>query len=391
MSNLQPLLAHLHANHLLRRRHVIEKNADAYADINGKSCINFCSNDYLNLTTHPAVTRAFIQGAAKHGLGSGSSAAVSGYTQSHYLLEEKFAEFLNREKALLFNSGYHANLGVITTFADRNSLVVADKFCHASLIDGILLSRAKHSRYRHNDIQHAEKLLHSPHKNKLLITESVFSMQGNIAPIKQLSTLALQHNAMFLVDDAHGIGVLGEQGRGISEHYHLSQQEIPCLITPLGKAIGSVGAIVSGSNDIIEALLQLARTYRYSTSLPPAICYATLAALKIICDESWRRKKLQALIRSFNAAATQRELVLTSQDETPIKSILIGSNQATVEIQKKLLGKGFLVSCIRPPTVPKNSARIRISLNCAHSEQQILQLLDCLKECHRQVQRKYAP
>jgi 8-amino-7-oxononanoate synthase len=387
-SRIQHLLINFDANHLLRERHVVDSQTHTRAVIKGKSLINFCSNDYLHISTHPDVKKAFIQGALEHGLGSGSSAMVSGYSKSHHLLEEQFAEFLNREKALLFNSGYHANLGVLSTFADRNSVVIADKFCHASLIDGIVLSRAKYFRYRHNDVHQAERLLGQVHKNKLLISESVFSMQGDIAPIKQLSAFALQHNAMFLVDDAHGIGVLGDQGKGICEYYHLSQHEIPCLITPLGKSLGSFGAIVSGRTEIIDALLQLARTYRYSTALPPAICYATLAALKIIRNESWRRKKLQALIRFFIKEAVQREFILTSLDETPIKSILVGSNQITVEIQKNLIRKGFLVSCIRPPTVPKNGARIRISLNCMHNEQQIIQLLDRLKDCYTQIPKK---
>src|SRR5579883_438772 len=355
--------------HLLRSRYIH----------NGREHINFCSNDYLNLATHPAIKNALIKGAQEFGLGSTSSPVVSGYSRAHRLLEETFAKFLNRESALLFNSGYHANLGVLTTFASRNSVIIADKLCHASLIDGIVLSRANYYRYHHNNLAHAESLLNKiMGQEKLLVTESVFSMQGSISNIKKLADIANRYQAMLIVDDAHGVGVLGEQGGGICDYYQLSQHAVPCLITPLGKALGSMGAIVSGANDVIEELLQSARTYHYSTALPPVICFATVTAIKIIQEESWRRKKLQHLITFFNHEAKIRSLPLVSHDATPIKSILVGENKTTLELQHYLMQFGYFVSCIRPPTVPINTARLRISLNCAHEEKQIIHLLDLI-------------
>lgn len=363
-------------NNLLRKRFLIENRNGANITLQGKPVVNFCSNDYLNIADHPKIKDAFIRGIHDYGSGSGASSLVSGYFKPHYLLEEAFSEFLNREKSILFNSGYHANLGVLPVFAKRNSVVIADKLCHASLIDGIVLSRAKHARYHHNDMAHAEKLLKQYSNNTLLVTESIFSMQGNIANIRKLADLATSFQSMLIVDDAHGIGVLGENGRGICEHFNLSQQDVPCLITPLGKSFASFGAIVSGSKAVIETLLQFARTYCYTTAMPPAISCATLETLNIINNETWRREKLKYLSDLFTKLAHERNLSLASFDQTPIKSILVGSNKIALEIQDALLKKGFFVSCIRPPTVPINTARIRISLNCNHSEENIIRLLD---------------
>ncbi|MBX3708299.1 MAG: 8-amino-7-oxononanoate synthase [Gammaproteobacteria bacterium] len=374
--------------HQYRTRYLIKKQRDCKISIAGKSLINFCSNDYLNLSTHPDIKNALIHSATKHGLGSTASALVSGYSQSHRLLEEQFAKFLRRDKALLFNSGYHANLGVITTFANRNSAIIADKHCHASLHDGALLSRAKFYRYHHSDLEHAELLLKSHKHHKLLVTESIFSMHGNISNILAISKLTTKYNTMLIVDDAHGIGVLGDNGAGVSNYFKLSQKDIPCLITPLGKALGSFGAIVSGEAKTIEALLQFARTYRYSTALPPAICDATLAALNLLKSETWRNARLHYLCDFFNQEASSRALTLLSLDKTPIKSFVIGSNKNALDIQQKLMNKGLFVSCIRPPTVPINSARIRISLNCMHSEQQIIYLLDQFKKLYEKNKKK---
>lgn len=366
------------ANHLLRNRILIEKRESVNAIIQGKKVVNFCSNDYLNLSQHPKVIAAFINGVNEFGLGSGASSMVAGYFKPQQQLEEAFSEFLNRERCLYFNSGYHANLGVITTLAKKGSIIIADKLCHASLIDGIRLSRAKYFRYPHHDLAHAEMLL-KKHPHSLLVTESVFSMQGNIADIKKLAELAKQSHSQLIVDDAHGIGVLGQDGKGICEHAQLTQQEVPCLILPLGKAFASCGAIISGSKDLIESILQFSRTYCYTTALPPAISHATLEILKLIREESWRREQLRHLIKLFITAAKERGLSLVSQDETPIKSIIIGSNKKVIELQKDLLEKGFFVSSIRPPTVPQKTARIRISLNCLHTEEHIIQLLDELQ------------
>ncbi len=365
------LLEKHRAKYLFRHRHTIDNRDDAMLSMHEKSVINFTSNDYLNLANRPEVKSAFAEGVQRYGLGSGSASFVSGYYKSHQALEEAFCEFLNRDKAILFNSGYHANLGVISSLANKNSVIIADKLCHASIIDGILLSRAKYYRYRHNDLLHAENLIHQ-HANSLLITESVFSMQGNITDAKSLAAM----KATLTIDDAHGIGILGKTGKGICEAQNLTQDDVACLVTPLGKALGSYGAIVSGREEIIETILQFSRTYYYTTSLPPAVSHATLTSLKIMQKESWRREQLHHLITIFIKGAHERGFDIVSSDQTPIKSILVESAMKALEIQHKLLEKNILVSCIRPPTVPTNASRIRVSLSCMHTEAQITQLLD---------------
>ncbi|OGT37136.1 MAG: 8-amino-7-oxononanoate synthase [Gammaproteobacteria bacterium RIFCSPHIGHO2_12_FULL_38_14] len=378
---------HLVKQHALRKRHIIaERDANIFK-IDAKNFTQFLSNDYLALSTHPKIKKAFINGIQNYGVGSSASALVSGYFKPHAALEDAFATFLNRDKALLFNSGYHANLGIMTSLADRKSLIAADKYIHASIIDGIQLSRAHHVRYRHQDTAHAEFLIKDKQNNKLLVTESIFSMQGTIAPVKTLANIALKHQTLLIIDDAHGFGVLGKNGKGIIEYAKLTQQESPCLVIPFGKALGSMGAIVTGDASLIDTLTQSARTYCYSTALPPALCEATRAALKVIEDESWRREKLIDLIKFFIKAAKERNLPLVSDDLTPIKAIVIGSNQHTIDIQHQLMQQGFFVSCIRPPSVPKNTARIRISLNCLHKEEEIIQLLDLLTTHYEALNR----
>jgi 8-amino-7-oxononanoate synthase len=380
---LQKRLDNHDHKHLRRTRRVFEERMDNTAIVDGQVLVNFCSNDYLNLSIHPAVKKAFAESALQQGLGSSGSAMISGYSPSHAKLEEAFADFLKRDRAILFNSGYHANLGVLTTFAGKDSVIFADKYCHASLNAGAILSRAKLMRYRHNNLQHAEELLaKSSARNNLLVTESIFSMQGNISNGKSLAEIAEKHKAMLIVDDAHGIGILGNNGAGVAEHFQLSQAQMPCLVTPLGKAIGSYGAIVSGDEITIEALLQFAGSYRYCTALPPAVCEGTYAALTILQTESWRREKLLALCQFFIKEASARDIKLSSNDITPIMSVVIGCSEKTLSIQQSLIDKGFLVSCIRTPTVPLNQACLRISLNCMHEEQQIVDLLNQLKECH---------
>lgn len=377
---LKNCLEKYQANHLLRERCLIEKRfANNVIIYDKKPLINFASNDYLGMALHPQVKQAFIQGIHQYGFGSGSSALISGFYGIHRALEEKFAEFLGREDAVLFNSGYLANIGVLSTLANRQSLILSDKLCHASILDGIQLTRATHYRFRHNDIAHAKMLLSKNQQPSLLMTEGVFSMEGDISAAKQLAHLARQHNAALLIDDAHGIGVLGKSGRGTCEHYSLNQQDVPVLIVPLGKAFGSIGAIVAGSKQHIAQLLQFCRTYHYTTALPPAIACASLKAIDIIENEKWRLDKLQSLIKFFIAYARYRDLKLLSEDLTPIKSILIGDNEKALTLKKRLLENGYFTACIRSPTVPKDAARLRISLNCFHTENAIQQLLDLIR------------
>lgn len=366
-----------------RNRLPVTKKENNLIFLNNKQHLDFSSNDYLGLSTDTRVKKALAEGAWRYGLGSGGSALVSGYHLTHKALEENFAEFMNQPKALLFNSGYQANLGIFNILSGKNSLIVSDKLCHASILAGIKLSHAKHSRFNNNDAAQAENILKRQiYDDALLVTEGVFSMEGKITPLPALTVLASQYKAKLIVDEAHSIGILGENGRGVCEHYNFPSQNITCTIAPLGKAFGSMGAVVLGNEDIIEALVQCAASYRYTTALPPALSFATLESLKILQKESWRRSELWSLISFFNKEAQARNLPLLCDDITPIKCFLVGDNLRALRFQKALLNQGFLVACIRPPTVPERTARLRISLNCFHREKDILHLLDILSELY---------
>lgn len=381
LTNLANDLASIKAGDLQRVRRVVSGRRDTSHIIDQRHMINFADNDYLGLAQNHFLKEAFIKCVNEFGVGSTSSPLITGYSSAHQALEEYFAAFIGRERALLFNSGYHANLGVITSFANRHSSIIADKHCHASIIDGITLSRAAHLRYRHQDHQHAAQLLTTRlSDSRLLISESVFSMTGAITDISQLTTLARQNHAALIIDDAHGFGTLGQHGKGVCEHFPLSSEDISLLITPLGKAMGGMGALVSGDHNQIEFLMQKARTYCYSTALPPANCAAALASLKILESEPWRVQALQALIQFFNREAAARRIPLLSSDCTPIKCILTGSNQQTLALQEKLIANNLFVAAIRPPTVPLHSARLRISLSSMHRNADISLLLDLVAE-----------
>lgn len=339
------------------------------------SFVNFSNNDYLGLSIDPEVKKSFVEGIDKYGLGSGSAPHLSGFYDAHYALEKAFAGFLGYEDALLFNSGYHANLGVITTLGSKEISIYYDKLSHASIIDAILLSRAERFRYAHNDKVHLMTRMEIDPREKLLITEGVFSMEGDVVS-REIIDVALEQKATIVIDDAHGIGVLGKQGKGIVEHYKLSPEQVPLLVLPFGKAIGSFGAVVVGDAVMIEMLRQFARSHMYSTAFPPAIAHATMKSLKLLSQDTWRREQLHARIRFFIDYAKSLNLPLISDDLTPIKSILIGGNDSVLRLQAHLKSKGFLASAIRTPTVPPNTARIRFSLNCFHTEAQIKECLD---------------
>lgn len=367
------------ANALLRTRHSIRKSERNTVIVENNSMINFCSNDYLGLSKNPQIIEAYSRGIDEYGLGSGASAFISGYYSAQNEFEIEFANWLGVEKAILFSSGYLANIGTITALVDRKNSILSDKFCHASILDGIQLSRAKHFRYQHNSLIDLIRLAQLK-KPDLIITESVFSMKGSISPISEITSLANYHQSMVVVDDAHGIGVLGKWGRGICEHAKINPNQIDCLVAPLGKAFNAMGAMVAGKKEVIETVLQFARTYRYTTALPPAIACALLITLRIVSEQIWRREKLIELTEFFISKALARGLNLSSLDPTPIKSIIIGNNIKVLELQKIMLTKGFFVSCIRPPTVPDNQACIRISLNCMHQESDIVRLIDSICE-----------
>src|SRR6187401_1861736 len=282
---LKAALADLEQRHLKRRRRT---------DVGG--LVNFFSNDYLGLKAHPEVTCAFIAAAEKHGVGSGAADLVTGHGPEHEALEDELAAFTGREKALVFSTGYMANLGVIGTLADQNSLIASDRLNHASLIDGCRLSGAQVRRYRHGDAGHAAELLAAgTEQTRLVVTDGVFSMDGDVAPLSELARSARDSNAWLVVDDAHGLGVVGATGRGSCEHFGLSTDDVPVLIGTFGKAFGTFGAFVAGDADLIEFLLQKSRTYIYTTALPPAVAGATRAALRVSQSESWRRERVRAL------------------------------------------------------------------------------------------------
>jgi len=352
------------------------RHIDLYRSRHIYDGIIFCSNDYLGLSKHPKVIKAFKDGADKYGVGSGGSQLVTGYTNAHRAVEDAFAEFLNRDRALLFSSGYLANIGIVAALELQS--IFADKFNHASLIDAGLFSKAKMYRYAHNNINSLKLRLEKFNNGqKIIITDGVFSMNGDIAKLSELSVLAKQHNAILMVDDAHGIGVLGRNGQGTVAHFNLPAKNVPIVVASLAKAIGCSGAIVAGSNALIEGLIQFARTYIYTTAIPPAIANACLASLKIMQTETWRREKLTHLINYFINQAHNRNLTLLPST-TPIQSLIIGDAKKTMAVSQKLLTRGFVVVAIRPPSVPKNTSRLRITLNCSHTEQQINNLIEIL-------------
>jgi 8-amino-7-oxononanoate synthase len=347
--------------------------------------INFCSNDYLGLSSHPEVVRAFAAAAARFGVGSGASHLVTGHGIEHEALEAELAAFTGRERALVFSTGYMANLGVIGALADQTALLVSDKLNHASLIDGCRLAGGEARRYRHGDAAQAAELLAADPttRTRLLITDGVFSMYGDLAPLGDLARIAHQSNAWLLVDDAHALGVIGATGRGSCEHFGLGADDVPVLVGTFGKAFGTFGAFVAGDADLIEFLVQKARPYIYTTALPPAVAAATRAALAVTQREGWRREKVAALARRLHAGLESLGPAASATHSspaivTPIVPVILGDAARALAASKALEARGFLVTAIRPPTVPAGSARLRITLSAAHEESQVDALLDAL-------------
>lgn len=337
--------------HLYRRPRIADSPQQPHRQIDGKALLTFCSNDYLGLANHPAVIRAFQQAANEYGVGSGAAHLVNGHSRPHQQLEEALAIFVGRERALLFSTGYMANLGVVNALlTGRNDVVYADRLNHASLVDASLLSGAKLIRYPHNDTTSLGKRLLAQADNastQLILTDGVFSMDGDIAPLNKLATMAQHHDAWLMVDDAHGFGVLGNTGAGLVEAQGLTPTDVPILMATLGKALGTAGAFVAGSHDLIEYLIQTARTFIYTTAQPPAIAAATLASLQLVQTESWRREHLQALIQQFRQGAAQLGLPLMAS-ATAIQPILVGSSAQALAISRQLEERGLLVTAIRP-------------------------------------------
>lgn len=348
-----------------------------------KTILSFCSNDYLGLAAHPAIKQAFKDAVDKEGVGSGAAHLLTGHSYYHQALEEKLAEFTGQQRVLLFSTGYMANLGVIDGLLSRGDAVIQDKWNHASLLDGGRLTDADQLRYPHADMSLLHKRLHTAAtaKHRLIVSDGVFSMDGDIAPLPEIMALSEQHHAAVLIDDAHGFGVIGEGGRGTVSHYQITPDKAPIVVGTLGKAIGTGGAFVAADELVIETLIQQARSYVYTTAQPPAIAAATLVSLDLVEKEQWRRDQLQQLIQQFRQGAEQLGLKLMSS-ETPIQPVIIGEDKKALEIGAKLEEQGILVGVIRPPTVPKNTARLRITFSAAHTEQDVDRLLSALEQAY---------
>ena len=355
-------------------------------ELAGDGRINFCSNDYLGLAEDARVAEAMADAARRLGAGSGASHLVSGHCAEHEALEREVAEFIGRERALVFSTGYMANLGVLGALADRRDLLIADELNHASLIDAARLVRSPQNlRYAHADAAAARALLdeHTPTVKTngggaFVITDGVFSMDGDVAPLPALAAAAAQHEAWLIVDDAHGIGVIGATGRGSCELHSLGTSEVPILVGTFGKAFGTFGAFVAGDADVIELLLQRARSYIYTTALPPAVAAATRRALEIVQVESWRRQHVQSLVERFRSGARQRGLQLVDST-TPIQPLILGTEEKALTASAQLAEAGYRVTAIRPPTVPAGTARLRVTLSAAHTPEQVDGLLVALE------------
>lgn len=421
-NDLQKDLNALAAQGLLRRRRVLDSPQGVHVRADGKPCLSFCSNDYLGLTNHPQLLAALQQGAQRFGAGAGASHLVSGHSAAHHELEQACAAFVGKPAALLFSSGYLANLGAVQALVGHGDTVFADKWNHASLNDAMLLSRAEIKRYRHKDMEHLTELLEqSSGGRKLVITDAVFSMDGDVAPLPELLALCEQHDAWLLVDDAHGFGVLGEQGRGSLSHFGLNdtsqirreqgemqgaaqraakhaelagtervsmrhsrspaQHDLSRIIymATLGKAAGVSGAFVAAEQVVIDTLVQKARSYIYTTASPPALACVLLASLALLREEEWRREHLQKLIAQLRAGLAGLPWKLMPS-ATPIQPLLVGGNQDAVALSEGLRERGIWAPAIRPPTVPQGAARIRISLSAAHGEPDVAQLIGALRE-----------
>ncbi len=377
-----PALAELDARGLRRRRRTIRRGNPESAEIelDGRRCVDFCSNDYLGLAAHPQVIEAFIDAARMHGVGARASHLVTGHQTEHEALEQELAAFTGRERAIVFSTGYMANLGLVRALAGRDAVVYGDQLNHASLIDGGRLSGAKLQRYPHGDVAALEQQLAAQESGTaLVLTDGVFSMDGDLAPLPALAAACSKCGAYLAVDDAHGLGVNGETGRGILEHFGLSPTQVPALVGTFGKAFGTFGAFVAGSEDLIETLIQRARTYIYTTALPPAVAAATRAAFAVSIAEPWRRERVLALTRRFRKLASAAGITL-STSETPIQPILMGSADSAMRASNVLLEHGFFVAAIRPPTVPADTSRLRITFSAAHRDSDVEGLVAALTE-----------
>ncbi len=376
-SDIPQLLAQRDAAFLTRQRVELQSAQSVTPFIDGKSCLSFCSNDYLGLANHPAVAERMKEAIEDYGVGAGASHLVDGHHQEHQLLEQELAEFCGREAALVFSTGYMANMGVMSALMGRSDSIIQDRLNHASLIDGARLAQSKLLRYRHNDMTQVQQCLERAEGKKLLVTDGVFSMDGDCASLTEMADLAQQHGAWVMVDDAHGFGVLGPKGTGLIGELGLDSKQVPLLVGTLGKAFGTSGAFVAGDKVVIDYLLQFSRTYIYTTAAPPAIAAATREALVLVKQADDRRAHLKSLIKQLREGIHDLGYQLMPS-ETPIQPILVGTNTDALRLSDELNKRGILVTAIRPPTVPEGTSRLRITLSADHSPTHVNTLLNAL-------------
>ncbi|MFC7369145.1 8-amino-7-oxononanoate synthase [Vreelandella zhaodongensis] len=353
--------------------------------VNTHSTLDFAGNDYLGLACDPRVQAAQAEGARRFGAGAGASHLVSGHLEVHDALEDALAEWTGRQRALLFSTGYMANLGVLQALAAPHTAIFQDRLNHASLLDGAVLSGARSRRFHHRNSADLERLLaRSSATHKLVVSDGVFSMDGDVADIATLAHVSQQHNAWLMIDDAHGLGVLGDNGSGCVEGF--DSQAVPILVGTLGKALGTAGAFVAGDAALIDHLTQFARSYIYTTAQPPSIAAATLEALTIVQREPEHRQRLQRHISYFRQQAQALGLPL-ADSHTPIQPLLLGDEPRTMAWAAKLSQRGIQVGAIRPPTVPNGAARLRITLSARHTPSDIDRLVEGLSACQREEAR----
>lgn len=373
-------LAALERDDLKRRRRVLDSGQGPRVRLDGRELVNFSSNDYLGLASHPRLARAVHECVDRYGVGSGGSPLVTGHTRVHEEAEARFARFCGLPRALLFGSGYAANIGILTALAGVGGDVFGDRLNHACLNDGAWLSRATYTRYPHLDLDALEKALtNSKGTPRVVATDSVFSMDGDIAPLPQMLALCERHDAWLVIDDAHGIGVLGALGRGCLEHFALSSPRIVYMAT-LGKALGGYGAFVAGEPQVVEWLLQRARTYIFSTALPPMMAAAAHAALDVVAGEPQRVGRLRDRIAEFRSGCA-RHRIPVGESQTAVQPIVVGAAARALEVSAHLLERGLLVPAIRPPTVPPGTSRLRVSLSADHTREDVETLVGALANC----------
>lgn len=374
---------------LYRTRRVHDTPQQPLLQVDGRTLLSFCSNDYLALASHPEVLRSFHEALDRYGAGSGASHLVTGHSLPHHALEEELAAFTGRSRALVFSSGYMANVGTLTALLGKSDSVFEDRLNHASLLDGGLFSAARFRRYPHLDVAALGKLLQDDTAGGLrcIVTDGVFSMDGDVAPLAELISLAKQQSAILMMDDAHGFGCLGSSGGGLAQALaeqgvSVDEDNLQILVGTLGKAFGTAGAFVAGSEELIESLVQFCRPYIYTTAMPPAVAAATRTSLQLLQREHWRREQLQLLVQRFRSGCQNLGFTLTDSN-TPIQGLLLGSAEAALQASQALEAQGLLVTAIRPPTVPPNTARLRITFSAAHTTADVDRLLLALAQVPR--------